>query len=224
MNLLIVEDDQTLAKSIASLFLEEGFEVDMAFDGGQGLKRALENSYDVAIVDIMIPEINGFELIQQLRERKNRLPVLILSALDQVESRVKGLHTGADDYLVKPFSIAELKARISALIRRANDPENKREVIVEDLRLNYATRVVDRQDELIELQNREFELLAYLMENQGQIVTKKMIIENVWHFNFDPQTNIVEARMSKLRDKVDRPFEFPLIQTIRGAGYTLGKR
>jgi len=219
-HLLLIEDDKQLAESIVALFEEDGFDVDHASDGALGLDFAINNTYHVAIVDIMVPKLSGLEVIQALRRRRDQLPILILSALDHIESRVEGLKTGADDYLVKPFSIAELKARIFALLRRAD--QSPRDLQVADLSLNYATREVTRQGELIELQNREFELLSFLMEHQGQIVSKKMIIRDVWHFNFDPQTNIVEARMSKLRDKIDRPFETPLIQTIRGAGYVLG--
>lgn len=221
MRLLLVEDDEKLAEYLIKGFHQAGFKVDHAHNGPDGLALAKLSFYDAGIVDVMLPGLDGFSLIEHLRREKFTTPLLILSARQSVDDRVTGLHAGGDDYLVKPFSFTELLARIHALIRRAQGHGESTWLKAGDLSLDFTTREVWRNGQRIELQNREFELLAYLMRNRGRVVSKTMIIENVWNFNFDPHTNIVEARISKLREKVDKPFKVKLIHTLRGAGYVL---
>ena len=221
MRLLMVEDDTKLAEFVIKGLKEAGFEVDHATNGPAGLELAMESFYDLYIFDVMLPGMDGLSLTETLRKRKITTPILILSAKQSVDARVAGLRSGGDDYLVKPFSFTELLARAHALIRRAQGYSESTRLEVGDLSLDLLTREVERNGQRIELQNREFELLAFLMRNAGRVVSKTMIIERVWNFNFDPHTNIVEARMSKLRDKVDRGFDSRLIHTIRGAGYVL---
>ena len=221
MRVLLIEDDRKLAEFITRGLMEAGFEVDHAASGPEGLTSILETLYDVCVCDIMLPGMNGLVLVESLRKKKVTLPILILSAKDSVETRVRGLEVGADDYLVKPFSFTELLARIHALLRRSQGYGESSKLQVADLSLDLLSRQVSRGGVAVDLQNREFELLAFLMRNAGRVVSKTMIIENVWNFNFDPHTNIVEARMSKLREKVDKSFDNKLIHTIRGAGYVL---
>ena len=221
MRLLLVEDDVGQAEYIIKGLREAGFEVDHATNGREGRDLAFERRYDGCIFDIMLPGLDGISLIGELRARKITTPILILSAKQGVEARVKGLEAGGDDFLVKPYSFTELVARVHALIRRAQGYGETSRIVVGDLSVDLTTREVVRDGQQIELQNREFELLAYLLRNVGRVVSKTMIIENVWNFNFDPHTNIVEARMSKLREKVDKGFGQKLIHTIRGAGYVL---
>ncbi len=221
MRLLLVEDDKKIASFILKGLKEAGFAVDHASDGEDGLHLALHEPYDTIIVDLMLPEIDGLTLIDNLRKSRVNTPVLILSAKRTVDDRVKGLQTGGDDYLTKPFAFAELLARVQALIRRASGTTESTSLTVGDLSMNLITREVIREEREIELQPREFSLLEYLMRNQGRIVSKTMIMEHVWDYNFDPQTNVVEARVSKLRDKVDREFPKKLINTIRGVGYVI---
>lgn len=221
MRILIVEDDKKIAAFISKGLKEAGFAVDHVSDGERGLDMALYESYDAAIIDIMLPGIDGLKLIEQMRSNNIKTPVLILSAKYSVEDRVKGLQTGSDDYLTKPFAFTELLARIQALIRRAGDIAAPVSLETEDLTVNLLTREVVRDNKKIELQSREYALLEYLLRNKGRIVSKTMIMEHVWDYNFDPQTNVVEARVCKLRDKIDKPFKNKLIHTIRGAGYVL---
>ncbi len=223
MRLLLVEDDDKLAEYLIKGFQEAGFQVDRASNGPDGLALAKLSFFDAGIVDVMLPGLDGFSLIENLRREKFTTPLLILSARQSVDDRVTGLRAGGDDYLVKPFSFTELLERIHALIRRARGHGESTSLRAGELSLDFTTREVRREGQKIELQNREFELLAYLMRNQGRVVSKTMIIENVWNFNFDPHTNIVEARMSKLREKVDKPFKAKMIHTLRGAGYVLRK-
>ena len=221
MKILLVEDDETIVSFIVSGLREAGFAVDQAYDGETGLHRALSESYDAAIIDIMLPKLDGLTLIEGLRRKKNNIPLLILSAKRSVDDRVRGLQTGGDDYLTKPFAFSELLARIQALIRRSSGISEPHTLQVRDLTMNLLTRKVMRGKEKIELQPLEFSLLEYLMRNVGNIVTKTMIMEHVWDYNFDPHTNVVEVRICRLRDKIDNNFERKLIHTVRSVGYVL---
>ena len=221
MRVLLIEDDQGIALFVVKGLREAGFAVDHAVDGEDGLHLALTESYDVIIVDLMLPKIDGLTVITKLRAQKPTAPVMILSAKRSVDDRVKGLQIGSDDYLTKPFAFSELLARVNALIRRATGVPSPTRLEVADLVMDLLSREVLRSGQKIDLQPREFLLLDYLMRNVGRVVSKTMIMEHVWDLNFDPQTNIVEARVSKLRDKVDRDYENKLIHTVRGAGYVL---
>jgi len=218
MRVLIIEDDESLARETQDALRRSGFKPDWAADARVALERITQHDYDCAVVDIMLPGMDGLSLVKTLRSDGHTLPILILSARGRVETKVEGLRLGADDYLAKPFSFTELEARLRALVRRA---VSQTRLQVGDLTVDFRAHRVDRSGEEIELQNREFQLLVYLMQNKDKVVSKAMIIKDVWKFNFDPQTNIVEARISKLRDKVDRPFDQPLIQTVKGAGYMI---
>lgn len=221
MKILLVEDDPRTAAFIVKGLRQEGFVADHAASGEEGLHLAESAAYDVAIVDIMLPKLDGLMLIEQLRQHNFTTPVIVLSARISVEDRVKGLHVGADDYLMKPFAFSELLARIQALLRRSAAQADPVMLTVGDLRMDLVRRKVFRAEKEIELQPKEFALLDYLMRNTGRVISKTMIMEHVWDYNFDPQTNVVEARICKLRDKIDRPFEHKLIKTIRGIGYVL---
>ena len=221
MRILLIEDDKKIASFIAKGLKEAGFVIDHVSDGETGLDLALSESYDAAIVDIMLPKLDGLTLINQLRSNNIKTPVLILSAKQSVEDRVKGLQTGSDDYLTKPFAFSELLARIHALIRRGSNLSDSRIMEIADLTVNLLTHEVIRKNEKIDLQPREYALLVYLLRNKSRIVSKTMIMENVWEYNFDPQTNVVEARICKLRDKLDKPFEKKLIHTVHGVGYVI---
>ncbi len=223
MRILLVEDDTRTAAFVMKGLREAGFVVEHAGDGEQGILWCATQAFDVIIADLMLPRLDGLAMIGELRKRKVMTPIIILSAKGTVDDRVKGLQSGGDDYLVKPFSFSELLARIQALIRRANAVSDPTHLAADDLDMDILTRVVTRKGVKIELQPREFSLLEYLMRNQGRVVSKTMIMEHVWDYNFDPTTNVVEARMSRLRDKVDRPFKSQLIHTLRGAGYVLKK-
>jgi two-component system OmpR family response regulator len=218
---LVVEDDPTIAEFVDKGLREAGFAVDVAGDGKAGLEQALENRYDVAIVDVMLPQMDGLALIDTLRARGVRTPVLILSAKRSVDDRVRGLQAGGDDYLTKPFAFAELLARVQALIRRATGAAEPTRLTAGDLALDLLTRKVQRGSQAIDLRPREFALLEYLMRNAGKVVSKTMILSHVWGYNFDPSTNIVDVLVSRLRDKVDKPFPQKLIHTVRGVGYSL---
>jgi two-component system OmpR family response regulator len=221
MRILLVEDDKKIASFIVKGLKEAGFVVDHVADGESGLDLASTESYDAAIIDIMLPKLDGLSLIDQLRSGGSKLPVLILSAKQSVEDRVKGLQTGSDDYLTKPFAFSELLARIHALIRRGSNQSDPRLLEIADLSVNLLTHEVTRNNERIDLQPREYVLLVYLLRNKGKIVSKTMIMEHVWDYNFDPHTNVVEARVCRLRDKIDRAFDKKLIHTIRGVGYAI---
>jgi two-component system OmpR family response regulator len=221
MRILLVEDDIKIASFIIKGLRSAGYAVDHASDGEEGLDLALTEPYDMAVIDIMLPKRDGLSLIKQLREQKVNTPALILSAKGSVDDRVKGLETGADDYLTKPFAFSELLARVQALIRRASGVSDPTRLTVGDLSVNLLTREVIREGKNIVLQPLEFSLLEYLMRHAGRIVSKTMIMEHVWDYHFDPQTNVVEARISRLRDKIDNGFEKKLIHTIRGVGYVL---
>jgi two-component system OmpR family response regulator len=221
LHILLVEDDTVIASFVVKGLKEAGYAVDHATNGEDGLHFALTEVYDAAIVDIMLPKLDGLSLIAEIRKQEKNTPVIILSAKRSVEDRIKGLQTGSDDYLTKPFSFSELLARLQALIRRANNVSEATRLTVADLTMDLLAREVTRSGLKIDLQPREFSLLEYLMRNAGRVVSKTMIMEHVWDYNFDPQTNVVEARMSKLRDKVDKNYEKKLIHTVRGAGYIL---
>ena len=223
MLILLIEDDPKIASFVLKGLKEAGYTAEHAADGETGLHRALTGSFDAAIIDIMLPGRDGLSVIEELRRQKRNLPVIILSAKRSVDDRIKGLQTGGDDYLTKPFSFSELLARLQALIRRASGTPEPVALQYEDLSMDLLTREVMRDGRTIDLQPREFALLEYLMRNAGKVVSRTMIMEHVWDYNFDPQTNIVEARICRLREKVDKDFETKLIQTIRGAGYVLRK-
>ncbi|MBN2284267.1 MAG: response regulator transcription factor [Deltaproteobacteria bacterium] len=221
MRILLVEDDRKIASFVTRGLKEAGYAVDCAADGETGLNLALTEPYDAAVIDIMLPKRDGLSLIREIRGEGINTPVIILSARGTVEDRIKGLRTGSDDYLTKPFAFTELLARIQALIRRAGGTAEPTRLTVEDLSLNLLTREVFRGDRKIDLQPLEFSLLEYLMRNAGNVVSRTMIMEHVWDYNFDPMTNVVEARICRLRDKVDKDFDTKLIHTVRGAGYVL---
>jgi two-component system, OmpR family, response regulator len=221
MRILLVEDDSKIASFIIKGMKEAGYAVDHAPDGDEGLSLALTEPYDAAIIDIMLPKLDGLSLIEEIRRNKITTPVIILSVKGSVEDRVKGLQMGSDDYLTKPFAFSELLARVQALIRRASGATEPTGITLGNLSINLLTREVTRGNKKIDLQPMEFSLLEYLMRNAGRVVSKTMIMEHVWDYNFDPQTNIVEARICRLRDKIDRDFPEKLINTVRGVGYVL---
>jgi len=221
MRILLVEDDRKIASFVIKGMKEAGFAVDYAVDGEEGLDLALHEPYDAAIIDIMLPKLDGLMLIERLRVQGRNTPVIILSAKRTVDDRVKGLQAGGDDYLTKPFSFAELLARVQGLIRRATRAAEPALLKAGDLSLSLLTREVRRGDEKIELQPREFALLEYFLRNKGHVLSKTMILEHVWDYSFDPQTNVVDVLVCRLRNKLDRDFENKIIHTIRGVGYVL---
>ncbi|MGE3144647.1 MAG: response regulator transcription factor [Pseudorhodoplanes sp.] len=222
MRLLIIEDDRDAADYIARAFREVGHVADLAADGEEGLALALDGDYDVLIVDRMLPKCDGLSVIGALRAKGIETPVLILSALGQVDDRVKGLRAGGDDYLPKPYSFSELLARVEALGRRRGGGRNEETVYrVGDLELDRLSHSVKRGSEKIDLQPREFRLLEYLMKHAGQVVTRTMLLENVWDYHFDPQTNVIDVHISRLRSKIDKGHSQPLLHTVRGAGYVI---
>ncbi|APG27573.1 DNA-binding response regulator [Syntrophotalea acetylenivorans] len=221
MRILLVEDDVRTAQFIKKGFTQAGFAVDCAADGMEGLFMAEDGLYDVAVIDIMLPKLDGLTLIERLRKQRINTPILVLSAKNTVDDRVLGLQTGGDDYLVKPFAFTELLTRVQALLRRSQAREEPTTLTVSDLTLDIVKRKVFRGEMEIELQQREFSLLEYLMRNEGRVVSKTMIMEHVWDYNFDPESNVVESRICRLRDKVDLPRFRKLIHTVRGAGYLL---
>ncbi len=221
MQILLVEDDKKIASFVAKELKQVDFVVDRAGDGQEGLHMALTTSYDAAIIDVMLPKLDGLTLIEELRHRKVETPVLILSAKRTVDDRVKGLQTGSDDYLTKPFAFSELLARLQALIRRGSGYAEPTRLTCGDLSVDLLKREVIREDLKIDLQPREFTLLEYLMRNAGKIVSGTMILEYIWGYRFDPQTNVVDVLVCRLRNKVDKSFEKKMIHTIRGVGYVL---
>jgi DNA-binding response OmpR family regulator len=221
MRLLLVEDDLKIASFISKGLKEAGFAVDHAADGEDGLHLALNEPYDAAIIDIMLPKLDGLSLIEALRAQKVNTPVIILSAKRTVDDRINGLQTGSDDYLTKPFSFSELLARVHALIRRSTRTTEPTRLHAGDLAVDFLTRETTRAGKTIDLQPREFALLEYLMRNTGKVVSRTMILEHVWDYSFDPQTDVVNVLVCRLRDKVDRDFEPKMIHTIRGVGYVL---
>ncbi len=221
MNILLVEDDTHTASFIQKGLNESGYIVDHASDGEDGLHLALTGQYDALIVDRMLPRLNGLSIIKTLRAQHMETPVLILSALGEVDNRVEGLHAGGDDYLVKPYAFSELLARLQALLRRAQPTQEQTVLRLRDLEMDLMKRQVKRAGAVINLQPREFTLLEYMLRNTGQVVTRTMLLEKVWDYHFDPQTNVIDVHISRLRSKIDRDFDPPLLHTIRGAGYIL---
>lgn len=221
MRALVVEDDPTIAAFVSCGLREAGFAVDTAHDGDEGFARASREPYDVAIVDVMLPGRDGLDLVEALRARRIMTPVLLLSARRSVDDRVRGLQAGGDDYLVKPFAFAELVARVQALVRRASGTAEPTRLSFEDLSLDLLTRRVVRGETEIDLRPREFSLLEYFLRHPGRVLPKTMILSHVWGYQFDPGTNVVDVLVSRLREKVDRPFERKLIHTVRGVGYVL---
>jgi two-component system OmpR family response regulator len=221
MRLLIIEDDEEAAAFIAKALRESGHSADLAHDGGAGLGMAREEGYDVLVVDRMLPVLDGLSIIRTLRDEGSDVPVLILSALGEVDDRVKGLKSGGDDYLTKPFAFSEFLARVEALARRAQPEEQKTSYVIGDLVLDRLSHRVARGGEVIQLQPREYRLLEYLMKHAGQVVTRTMLLEGVWDYHFDPQTNVIDVHISRLRSKIDKNFDIPLLHTVRGAGYVM---
>ncbi len=221
MHLLVVEDDRDTREFIRNGLIQAGHSVDVAADGREGLLAATTQQFDLIVLDRMLPEVDGLTVLRTLRASGNRVPILLLSALGEVDQRVGGLRAGADDYLVKPFAFSELEARIEALKRRTA-PDGPTTVLkLGDLELDLMTRAVRRGAVLIDLQPREFRLLEYLMRHAGHVVTRTMLLEHVWDYHFDPQTNVIDVHISRLRSKIDRGFNPPLLHTVRGAGYRL---
>lgn len=223
MRILLIEDDKDAAQFIVKGLEEAGHSVEHVTDGNTGLFRAVENKYDALIIDRMLPKLDGLTIITTLRASGNTTPILILSALHQVDERVKGLKAGGDDYLVKPFAFAELMARLEVFTRRQQPVGEQSTLQIADLVLNKMTRKVTRGGKEIPLQNREFLLLEYLMRHAGKVVTRTMLLENVWDFHFDPQTNVIDVQVSRLRQKIDKGYEKQLIKTMRGSGYMIGE-
>ncbi|MEM7169750.1 MAG: response regulator transcription factor [Pseudomonadota bacterium] len=221
MRVLVIEDDKETASYIAKGLTESGYLVDTVNNGRDGLLQAAAEDYDLAIVDRMLPGLDGIALVETLRGTGKETPVLFLSAKGRVEDRVRGLKAGGDDYLVKPFAFSELLARIEALLRRRSGPAVDTVLRAGDLEMDLLARQVSRADQKIDLQPREFRLLEYLLRHEGQVVTRTMLLENVWDYHFDPQTNVIDVHISRLRQKVDKGFEKPLLQTVRGIGYSL---
>jgi len=222
MKILLIEDDLDAAAYLAKAFREAGIVVDHASDGESGLFMGLENSYDVLVIDRMLPRRDGLSVIGELRRKGNATPVIILSALGQVDDRVTGLRAGGDDYLPKPYAFSELLARVEVLGRRVNHaPVNDMVYRVGDLELDRLSHEVRRNGKEIPLQPREFRLLEYLMKNAGQVVTRTMLLEHVWDYHFDPQTNVIDVHVSRLRSKIEKDFDKPLLKTVRGAGYMI---
>jgi two-component system, OmpR family, response regulator len=219
MRLLIIEDDRDAADYLVKAFREVGHVADLAGDGEEGLALAMDGQYDVLIIDRMLPKLDGLTVIGTLRQKSVETPALILSALGQVDDRVKGLRAGGDDYLPKPYSFSELLARIEVLARRRGGRSEEMVYRVGDLELDRLSHSVSRGEAEIALQPREFRLLEYLMKHAGQVVTRTMLLENVWDYHFDPQTNVIDVHISRLRSKIDKGFAQPLLHTVRGAGY-----
>jgi DNA-binding response OmpR family regulator len=221
MRALLVEDDAVLAEFVGGGLREAGFVVDHEADGAAGLSAALTRQYDVAVIDLMLPGRDGLSIIDEMRRRRVTTPVLILSARRSVDDRVSGLQTGGDDYLTKPFAFAELLARVQALVRRSTQAAPATTLTLEDLEVDLLSRRVTRAGKEIDLRPREFTLLEFLLRNAGKVVSKTMILSHVWGYRFDPQTNVVDVLVSRLREKIDRPFNRPLLHTVRGVGYVL---
>ncbi len=224
MRVLVVEDDRDVAAYLVKGLKEHGYTVNHAEDGKNGLFLATSESYDVMVIDRMLPELDGLAIVRSVRAAGKATPMLILSALGEVDDRVEGLRAGGDDYLTKPFAFSELLARLEALVRRTTalvTPETELEV--GDLELDLLSRVAKRGGQVIELQPREFRLLEYLMRHAGQVVTRTMLLEHVWDYHFDPQTNVIDVHISRLRSKIDKGYGKPLLHTVRGAGYMMNE-
>jgi len=223
MHILLIEDDKEAVSDLKKGLSELGHEIDFAVDGNEGLKNALTGNYDVMVVDRMLPGRDGLSIIRLLRADNNQTPVLVLSAMGEVDDRIEGLRSGGDDYLVKPYAFGELVARLEALDRRNPQITSHSILTVNDLELNMETRQVCRQGKEILLQPKELHLLEYLMRHVGQLVTRKMLLEQVWNLHFDPETNVIDTQISRLRSKIDKGFDLPLLHTIRGQGFRLSE-
>jgi len=221
MKILIVEDDRDTAAHIAAGLQSHAAHIDNAHDGYTGLTMAAREHYDLLVIDRMLPRLDGLSMVRELRHAGRETPVLMVSALGEVDARVEGLEAGADDYLAKPFAMIELRARLAALSRRPHLAEGSTLLRIADLELDRMTREVRRAGRMIELQPREFRLLEYLLTHQGRVVTRSMLLEHVWEFHFDPQTSVIETHISRLRNKIDRGFDQELLHTVRGVGYCL---
>ena len=221
MRILVIEDEAEVAAYLTKGLREHGYTVETAVDGKDGLFLALYETFDAMIVDRMLPNVDGLSIVRSVRQANIATPMLILSALGQVDDRVAGLREGGDDYLVKPFAFSELIARLDALLRRQTPTASQTRLAVGDLEMDLLARTVQRAGQEIDLKPREFSLLEYLMRHAGRVVTRTMLLEHVWDYHFDPQTNVIDVHISRLRQKVDRGFEHEMLQTVRGAGYTL---
>ena len=221
MRILVAEDDTVIADFVAQGLREAGFVVEVAATGPEGLRKAIGGGYDAAVIDVMLPGMDGLTLIEALRTKKVQTPVLILSARHSVDDRVKGLQAGGDDYLTKPFAFAELLARVQALLRRSGGTPEPTRLTLGDLSLDLLSRRVERAGQVLDLRPREFALLEYLLRHPGRVLSKTMILSHVWGYSFDPGTNVVDVLVSRLRDKVDEGFASKMIHTMRGAGYVL---
>lgn len=224
MRLLLIEDDPVVASYLEKGLSEAGYSVDRVGDGNSGLVLANTEEYDAMVIDRMLPGVDGLTIVKSVRAAENKTPILILSTLGEVDDRVEGLKAGADDYLIKPFAFSELYARLEALQRRSTTNLNmETDLKVGDLELNLLSRTAKRAGQIIELQPREFRLLEYLMRHAGQVVTRTMLLEHVWDYHFDPQTNVIDVHISRLRSKVDKGYATALLQTVRGAGYMINE-
>lgn len=224
MKILIIEDDLTVAGYISKGLEESGHTPDVANDGKQGLYLATTNKYDVIVLDRMLPHIDGITILNTIRDSGDNTPAVILSAKNKVEDKVKGLRSGADDYMIKPFAFEELLARIEIVASRQSGTNHSiTEIVLGELKLDLINRQVTRNGTIIDLQSKEFKLLEYLLKNKGKIVTRTMLLEKVWEYNFDPQTNVIDVHISRLRNKIDKGFNYPIIETIRGAGYLVSE-
>ncbi len=221
MKILLIEDDKESAKYLLKGLREQGNVVDHCVSGRDGLFMATTEHYDAMIIDRMLPEVDGITIVQTLRASNNQTPIMLLTALDKVEERVKGLKVGADDYLAKPYSFSELQARLDAITRRKSGEKTTTTLTCADLEMDLLSRTVKRGGKVIDLQAREFSLLEYLIRNCGTVVTRTMLLEHVWDYNFDPQTNVIDVHISRLRQKIDKGFDKSLIQTLRGSGYRI---
>jgi len=223
MRILLIEDDKEVSEYISKGMKEAGHTIDAAENGKDGLFLASTEGYDAMIVDRMLPELDGLTIIKTIRGAGNETPALILSALGEVDDRVRGLRSGGDDYLVKPFAFTELLARVEILSRRKSHTGGREETILQagDLELNLLSRKVSRDNKVINLQSREFKLLEYMLRHKGQVVTRTMLLEHVWDYHFDPQTNVIDVHISRLRSKIDKGFDTKIIRTVRGAGYII---
>lgn len=225
MRILVIEDDPEVAAYLVKGLKEQGYSVDHAEDGNNGLLLASSEDYDAMIIDRMLPQLDGLSIVKTVRATGKTTPMLVLSALGEVDDRVEGLRAGGDDYLTKPFAFSELIARVDALIRRnTQSASNESKLCVADLEVDLLARVVQRAGQRIDLQPREFRLLEYLMRHAGQVVTRTMLLEQVWDYHFDPQTNVIDVHISRLRGKVDKGFAKPLLHTVRGAGYMIDEK
>ena len=222
MHILLIEDDDTTASYLTKGLKESGYVVDRAQDGVEGLFMSMDAKFDALIVDRMLPRLDGLSLIKKLRKENSEIPIIILSALGDVDERIKGLKYGADDYLAKPFSFSELLARLEAVIRRNHNETDNSVLQLGDLKLDLLSRRVEREGQLIDLQPREYKLLEFLLRRPNQVVTRTMLLEGVWEYHFDPQTNVIDVHISRLRSKIDKPFKGKqMLFTERGAGYAL---